>query len=356
MWLQQFAGEKTEQATPRKREEARQRGQVAKSADLNTALVLLGVFLALKIFGSGSYEIMANYTRQTLSAFNVGDWRMEDVSAFLSGMAMASVRAAIPMALAAVAVGLAADIAQAGFHFNLQGLTVDFGRVSPAHGFQRMFSKKALVDLFKAVAKAALVGWVVYSSSLRNFDGFLGLARLEPESVFTLVGGIVMGALWRVGLVLLILSVFDYWFQRTEFEHSLMMSKQEVKEETKKTEGDPAVKARIRERQRAMARQRMMQQIPKADVVVTNPIHYAVALKYEAASMEAPEVVAKGQGYLAQKIKELAREHGVEVIENKPLAQSLYKSVEVGQAIPEDLFQAAAEILAFVYKLKKKNL
>lgn len=354
MWLQQFAGEKTEPATPKRREEARRKGQVAKSPDLTAALILLGVFLALKLSGPGSYQAMADYTRQTLTSFPAGDWKLEDVSDLFSGMVSVSVRAAMPIALTALVIGLVVDTAQVGFNFTMSGLSVDFGRINPAHGFQRMFSRKTLIDLLKAVAKAGLVGWIVYSSSLRDYDQLLVLAELDLSEAFALVGGLTMGALWRVGLVLLILAGFDYWFQRVEFERSLKMSKQEVKEETKSAEGDPAVKARIRERQRAMSRQRMMQQVPKADVVVTNPIHYAVALKYEAGKMEAPEVVAKGQGYLAQKIKEIAVEYRVEIVENKPLAQALYKSVEVGDTIPGELYGAVAEVLAFVYKLKKK--
>ncbi len=354
MWLQQFAGEKTEQATPKRREEARKKGQVAKSPDLTTALILLGVFLAIKISGPGSYQVMADYTRQTLSSFPQGDWRIEDVSNLFNGMVSVSVQAALPIALTALMVGLIVDTAQVGFNFTMSGLSMDFGRINPAHGLKRMFSRKALIDLLKAMVKAGLVGWIIYSSSLRDYDQLQVLAGMDLSEAFALVGGITMGALWKVGLVLLVLAGFDYWFQRAEFERSLMMSKQEIKEETKSTEGDPAVRARIRERQRAMARQRMMQQVPKADVVVTNPIHYAVALKYEAGKMEAPEVLAKGQGYIAQKIKEIAMAHGVEVIENRPLAQALFKSVEAGETIPGELYQAVAEVLAFVYKLKKK--
>lgn len=354
MYLQRFAGERTEPATPKRRQDARSRGQVARSPEVAAAALLLAAAAALEFGGGAAFERLAGYMRRGLTEWPGTDLTLPALRELLAGAGSAALAAAAPIVLVGVVVGVAVEVAQVGFLFSLHPLQIDFSRVNPLLGFQRLFSRRALREMFKSLLKAALVGGLIYQALRRQAAVVTDLAGMDVGAAATLLGGAAVGFLWRVGLALAVLAAADYFFQRKEFEDSLKMSKEEVKQELRESEGDPRVRARIRERQRAIARRRMMQDVPRADVVVTNPTHYAVALRYDAAAMSAPVVLAKGQGWLAQRIKEIAARAGVQIVENPPLAQALYRTVDVGDAIPAELYQAVAEVLAFVYRSRRR--
>jgi len=223
-------------------------------------------------------------------------------------------------------------------------------------GLSQLFNKQALVELLKSLLKILIVGWIAYSTIKGEWPNILLLFGQEVGNIFHFVASLSLRLILRTGLVMLVLALLDYFYQRWSYEKNLRMSRQEIKEEAKQMEGDPIIKARIRTVQRQLARQRMMAEVPKADVIITNPTHLAIALVYESQRMEAPQVVAKGAGFIAQKIVEIGRNHQIPVIENKPLAQILYKTVDLGKTIPSSLYRAVADILAYVYKIKGKRL
>lgn len=354
MYLQRFAGERTEPATPKRRQDARQRGQVARSPEVAAAALLLGAAAVLQFGGGAAIERLAGYMRQGLTQWPGTDLTLPALRELLAGAGAAAVAAAAPIILAGLVIGVAVEVAQVGFLFSVDALRVDFSRVNPVLGLQRLFSRRAVRELLKTLLKAAVVGALVYQALRRQAYVVTDLAGMELTAAVTLLGNVAIGFLWQVGLALALIAAVDYFFQRKELEDSLKMSKEEVKQELRESEGDPRVRARVRERQRAIARRRMMQDVPRADVVVTNPIHYAVALRYDAATMAAPVVLGKGQGWIAQRIKEIAAQAGVQIIENPPLAQALYRTVEIGDAIPAELYQAVAEVLAFVYRSRRR--
>lgn len=352
--LQLFAGEKTEKATPRKRQEARKRGQVLRSNEVNSALILLFTFMVLRFYFPYMWEAMEGFTRSFLLEETNGNLTPASVQVmFLKAMWLMT-QITLPIVGAAVIAGLLANYIQVGFLFSAEVIQVRLDRLNPIEGLRRIFSKRALVELVKAIWKIVAIGYVMYLTLADNFATFPQLMDMELESIIMFVNHLVYNLAWRVGLLLLTLAGFDYLYQWWEYEESLKMSKQELKDEYKQTEGDPQLRARIRQKQREMAMRRMMSEIPKADVVITNPTHFAVALKYESQSMEAPVVVAKGQDFIAQRIKAIARENQVTIVENPPLAQAIYRGAEIGQAVPPELYQAVAEVLAFVYRLRKK--
>lgn len=354
--LQLFAGEKTEPATPRRREEARKKGQVAKSGEVGTALTVLTGFLILNIFSS----YIANQLKELVEYFlqNMASWN-GDIPGLRSLFLFALLRLTMivaPILLGFLLIGLISQVIQVGFMASGEALLPKFSRVNPIEGFKRIFSKRALMEFFKSVLKILLVGFLVYRQVRGNLEWLpeLGFLHLN-QSVVVIKDSIYRMGL-QVGLFLLIVAGIDYWFQRREFEDSIKMSKEEIKEEYKQMEGDPLIRSKIRQRQRQIASQRMMQAIPSADVIITNPTHYAIAISYKPEEMGAPEVIAKGMGLIAQKIKEEAKKHRISTVENRELAQALYKTTEIGQEIPAELYPAVAEVLAFVYRLKKKTV
>lgn len=353
--LQLFAEEKTENATPKKKREAREKGQILKSVELNSALILLAAFGVLFAFMPYISEQIGNFMvtlfRNPLG-FAVTHGGMNSL-AFLTISTMGKV--ILPFMLIVMVVGILANYIQVGPLFTTEPLKFKPERLNPLEGLKRMFSKRSVVELVKSLFKVFLIGYIAFRIVKKEF---INLPLLQDMSIFTgvqYVGKISYRIAIVSGILLLFLAVFDYAFQWYEYEKNLKMSKKEIKDEYKQSEGDPLIKSKIKERQRAMAMQRMMQSVPEADVIITNPTHLAIALKYDIDSMEAPTVIAKGQDMMAQRIKEVGRNHEVSIFENKPLARSLYKSVEIGQAIPASLYQAVAEVLAFVYQLKQKK-
>ncbi|MCR4440957.1 MAG: flagellar biosynthesis protein FlhB [Peptococcaceae bacterium] len=350
--LQLFAGEKTERATPRRREEARKKGQVARSNEIVTVTVLALTLLLLQVWFPAMARDFQKFFYHIFS-YSSADLTVERAEAMVLETVLVMAKMAGPVLLVALAAGLVSNVVQVGFLLTAEPLKFDLNRLNPARGFQRIFSKRAVIELVKSVLKTLLVGYVALSFLRKQLPGLSVLMGFPVESSLAYLGDITFAVSWRILLVLFILALGDYAYQVYEYEQSLKMSKQEVKEEYKTIEGDPQLRARIRERQRQLAARRMMQEVPRATVVITNPAHVAVALKYEE-EMNAPVVVAKGQDHLAARIKEIASAHGVTVVENKTLAWILYKRVEINMAIPADLYQAVAEVIAHVYRLKKR--
>lgn len=350
--LQLFAGEKTERATPKRREEARKKGQVAKSNEIVTVLVLTATFLVLQAWVPSMGRQFKSLFAQIIT-YTQADLTIERASRLIVDTLLLTAMMVAPVLAAAVVAGYLANVLQIGFLFTTEPLTLKLNRLNPLNGFKRIFSKRAIAELCKSILKTVLVGYVAFSYLWKQLPVISLLMDSPVDSALSAIGEITYTASWRVIIILFILAAADYLYQTFEYEESLKMSKQEIKEEYKNIEGDPQLKAKIRERQRALAARRMMQEVPKATVVITNPTHIAVALRYEE-GMEAPLVIAKGQDFIAERIREIAAQNNIPLVDNKNLARILYKKVEIGGTIPAELFQAVAEVLAYVYRLKKR--
>ncbi len=343
------SGDKTEKATPKKREDARKKGQVLKSQEVNTAVTMVAMFAAISMFAAsilrGVIELLTSYLG---SGFEL-ELTMTGVQQMMSHAIGSLFSNMLPMMLVAVVVGVLVNIVQVGFLFTAASIKPKFSKINPMQGFKRIFSMRSVVEMLKAVLKIAVVGFVVYSEYMNNFPQFPNLMGYSVATGGQAVFDMCMSVGFKASIVLIIIGVADFMYQWFDYEKNLRMTKQEIKDEYKMIEGDPKVKGKIKEKQREIAMKRMMADVPDADVVITNPTHYAVALRYDEQKSPSPMVVAKGQDLVAQRIKDRAREAGVEIVENKPVAQALYLTVDIGQSIPEDMFQAVAEILAFVY-------
>lgn len=348
--LQLFAGEKTEKATPRRREEARKKGQVVKSNELITVIVLTLTFLVIKYWLSHMADDFSNFFKYMFT-FIEGDLTVDRAQVIVSQVILVTVKMAGPIVLTALAAGCIGNVMQIGFLFTSKPLKIDPNKLNPINGMKRIFSKRALAELVKTILKTCLVGFVAFYFLFKQLPRLAVLMDAPIDFSLYTIGEVTFTTGWRILAVLFIIAIADYAFQVYDYEHSLKMSKQEIKEEYKTIEGDPHLKSEMKARQRQMATRRMMQDIPQATVVITNPTHLAVALKYKD-DMQVPVVVAKGQDFLAQKIKQLAKENNVVIVENKSLARLLYKEVEIGRPIPVELYKAIAEVLAYVYKIK----
>ncbi|MDN4073423.1 flagellar biosynthesis protein FlhB [Fictibacillus terranigra] len=351
--LQYFSGEKTEKATPKKKEESKKKGQVAKSADVNTAVTLFAAFLMLWFTGktcSGKLLHLVNYTLQNGLTLEP---TQHNVQLLFVHLVQESAGIVLPLLLTILAAGVFASFLQTGFLFSTETVQMKLERLNPIQGFKKIYSLRAVVELIKSVLKISIIGTVTFLVIWNERDQLMKLSQVSLESALGIFGGLAFQMGFYASLVLLLLSLLDFMYQKFDFEKSIRMSKQDIKDEYKESEGDPKIKSKIKEKQRQMAMRRMMQDVPRADVIITNPTHYAIALKYDGQSMDAPVVVAKGVDLIAQKIKKIGAENKVALIENRPLARTLYSRTEIGDVIPEDLFKAVAEILAYVYHLKK---
>ncbi|EJO5346011.1 fused FliR family export protein/FlhB family type III secretion system protein [Clostridium botulinum] len=346
--------EKTEEATPRKKMDARKKGQVAKSKELALAFTLLACTLVLVALG----EYGANTLKETMAGFLNNYLNMELNYNNLNSLAMLTVlriaKLFLPVALPVMLFGVAANYLQTGVLFTKEPLKPDFKKLNPINGFKRMFSLRTVMELFKDLTVITVVGIVGYKFLKDNYLKILNLGTLKPWYMITGLLSLAISIFFRITLIMLFIAVADYVYQRYQHNKDLKMTKQEVKEEYKQDEGDPQIKSKIKQKQREMAMQRMMQDVPKATVVVTNPTHISVALKYEKGD-PAPKVVAKGADYVAIKIKDIAKNNEVPVIENKPLARLIYEKVEINSEVPQDMYEAVAEILAVVYTLENKK-
>ncbi|MDP4179469.1 MAG: flagellar biosynthesis protein FlhB [Bacillota bacterium] len=354
--LQLFAGDdKTEKATPKRRQDARKKGQVLQSKEITSAFVLLFIFVALRLLGRYMYNEILYFTKTALLEYTkIPDlYTLSGLTKLFILVAEELIKIAAPIMAVALITGLIAEYAQVGFLFTFENLNFKFSRISPLSGLKRIFSLRSVVELVKSIIKLIIVGFVTYSYIKGEAGNIFTIMDMDAIGVGIYIGSTIINIAIRICIALIFVGAVDYIYQWYEFEKSLKMTKQEIKEEYKQTEGNPEVKAKIRQKQRQISMKRMLNDVPKADVVITNPTHFAVAVKYDAKVSAAPKVVAKGQDYMAQRIKEVAKENKVEIVENKPLARSLYSSVEVGQEIPQEMYQAVAEILAFVYGLKE---
>jgi flagellar biosynthetic protein FlhB len=343
--------DRTEPATPRRREEARERGQVARSADLSSAVVLLAAVLALRFTGRPLMQGLFASTSTVLEGLGGIDGTPGDLSGRFGGAFVAVLLGFLPLVGLVLAAAAGANLFQVGFLFTADPLTPDWERLNPVSGLGRLLSLRGLVRLAGGLFKLAIVGLVVFWTIWAERSTLVELSGRAFEQVPGISVDLMQELSLRAALALLVLAVADYGFQKWQFERDLRMSKRELREELRRFEGDPRMRERRRSIQRQLALQRMVLAVPQATVVITNPTHLAVAVRYEK-PMEAPVVVAKGAEQLARRIRESALEHGVPIVERKDLARALYRGVDVGQSIPSALYQAVAEILAYVYRLK----
>ena len=344
-------GDKTEKATPKKLEDARKEGRVARSSDLINGLMLLLMFFVLRIFGNfmakGFLESFVKYYNKTADismeifdvkqAVNLGNEIVFDI-----------VIACLPVLIGSFLVAFAGNVVQIGWKVTTKPLKPKLDRLNPIGGLKRMFSQEKVVELIKSILKVLAIAIVAYNEVKDRWLFILNLYDFEFMQAIVNI--------FDIGVLFVIIGIADFGYQKWKHLHDLRMSKQEVKDEMKQSEGDPQVKGRIRQKMREGARRRMMQELPKADVVITNPTHFAVAIKYDKEKAEAPYVLAKGADFVASTIKEAAKEHKIEIVENKPLARMLYYNVEIGEQIPPELYQMVAEVLAYVYSVKNKEI
>ncbi len=364
--LQYFAkdgpgGEKTEPATTKKLDDARKEGNVAKSKDIVSAVALLTSFVVLKVtignIGTGLMGIYTlAYNRIALFA-NPGsdEINYNSVVSIAKDMAIEGFKLVIPIFALMFIIAFVGDLVQVKWKITAKPLQPKASKINPLKGFKRIFSMQSLVNFAKSLALVTIISFMVFQTIKTKRGVLFNLYEISLPEALGVIGNLVFSIAIKICAVYLIVGVADFTYQKIKFKNDMMMTKQEVKDEFKDAEGDPKIKGQIKQRMRQASMRRMMQDLPNADVVITNPTHFAVALKYESGKNEAPVVLAKGEDYLAQKIKEKARENNIEIVENKPLARALYANVDVGQEIPEELYQAVAEVLAYVYGLKNKN-
>lgn len=348
-------GEKTEQATDAKREEFRRQGQVAQTRELSTALLFFAAAGAVWVLGR---YFLSSFTELFNKAFGSDMVTMIREGKPAEMLEFACVKAflmVLPVSIGAAAIGVFSQLAQTGFLQVEDAMSPDFNRLNPLAGLQRIFSLRGLTEGLKSIAKLAAVGLVLYLLLRSEIGKIPALISASPTEILSYIGGVASRLLFGVGLVTVVLAAADYFFQRWELERRMMMTKQEIKEEVKQREGDPQIKSRIRRIQRDIANRRMMADVQKGDVVITNPTHIAIVLKY-GDDLPAPQVIAKGADLIAEKIKEIARENNIPIIENKPLARTIFKTLKIGQVIPRELFVAVAEVLSYVYRLKRKKV
>ncbi|MBK9292911.1 MAG: flagellar biosynthesis protein FlhB [Oligoflexia bacterium] len=346
--------EKTEQATQQRREDFRKSGQVAQSREITSILVLMGVgllfyFLSREFLQNLGVLFTTSFTEYFLAAARHGDL-MPGIKFALSKAFMVIA----PVMGIAVLTGILSTVMQIGFLTSWEQVSPDLNRINPINGFAKIFNLRNLFEGTKSVFKIIIVSAVAYLVLKKELEFTPQLVQLSVAQIFIYIGMVIFKLLGSICALLVMLAIIDYAFQRWDLEKRMRMTKQEVKEEFKQREGDPLIKSRIKRIQRELAQKRMMDAIPKADVVITNPTHIAVVLKYDRENMAAPTLVAKGADLIAEKIKSIARQHNVPVVENKPLARTIFKTLKIGQAIPKSLYNAVAEVLAYVYKIKGK--
>jgi flagellar biosynthetic protein FlhB len=342
---------KTEKATPRQRENARKRGQVTRSRELSSALSMSAVAGVVFVMGRDAVPHWTHFFRTTLDLARTDS--IDPGGPLLFWTSIEAMRWVFPIVISACAVSVVAGLAQGGFVFAPEALSFQFNRLNPADRVKQMFSLSALSTILKSLLPFTAIAWIGAATIHAHWTDILGSAYVDARRFASLISGILIQIIWKSGLVLLIWSGVDYLLLWWKSEGDLKMSRQDLKDELKQTDGNPQNKARIRRIQRQSRRKQMLKAAETATVVITNPTHYAVALRYEPA-MAAPIVVAKGLDNLAAKIKEIAWKHDIPVMENRPLAQALYKSAEVGDPIPSALYHAVAEILVMIYKAQSE--
>lgn len=355
-----MGGEKTEPATQKKLDDARKEGQVAKSREIANAFTLMAFFLILKFYvgtiGINMMQLFAIFYDKIpdVTTYYYGNMPETDVQLVFRTMLLRVMLIIAPILALGLVIAFICDVVQVKWKPTLKPLMPKFGNLNPIKGVKKIISLNSLVELLKSILKLGLIGYVCYSFLKDKWVYLLNLYDITLMQGLQLIAQTVTDLGIRVAAVYMIIAFADYVYQKVKFNNDMKMTKQEIKEEYKQSEGDPQVKATIKQKMREVSMRRMMQDLPRADVVITNPTHYAVAIKYDPEVADAPIVIAKGENYLAARIKEVAKENRIEIVENKPLARMLYANVEVGQVVPPELYQAVAEVLAFVYHLQGK--
>lgn len=342
---------RTEPATARKRDEERNKGNVARSQDLNTSVILLSALLLLYFFGDAIRASMTDSVRVLLGSMGTAELTLGNLRGGVNSGGLRLMLGMAPLMIGLFLVAILVNLSQVGFILTGEPMSPKPEKLNPITGMKKFFTKRSLVKLLGSLFKLLGISVVLYVTVTEMSDRVFPLMGSDASEIFAFIASASFTVGIRMALVLLILSLFDLVYQRWQYEQEIKMTKQEVKDELKRAEGDPKTRERRIRAQRDIARQRMMHQVPEADVVITNPTHLACAIRYDAETMGAPILLAKGAGFIAQRIREIAAEHGIPIIEKKPLAQALFKSVEIGGPIPLDMYQAVAEILAYVYQL-----
>lgn len=349
-----MASEKSEKATPKRRSDERKKGNIFQSKDAVSVAVLLTSFYSLQFYFP---SIISNLINLINSMFDqivqIRTISIESIQLIYIQVTIVFLIIALPMLFVSMGTNIIAVGAQTRFLYTMSSIKFKFDRLDLLKGIQKLFSLRALVDLFKSILKIVILATIVYSTLKPRMNSLIGLFDMEFMQVLVFLGQTIMSVVTSVGMFFIFLALADYAYQWYEYEKNIRMSKQDIKEEYRQMEGDPQIKGKIKERQRMMSQRRMMQNVPKADVIIRNPTHYAIAVQYEMGKQRAPIILAKGMDSLALKIIEVAQKHNIPSIENKSLARGLYESVEIDQEIPEKYYHAVAEVLAFVYQLKK---
>ncbi len=356
MDLQLFAAEeRTEEASPKRLREAREKGQFPRSVDLVAGLGLVAAAMIIKSSGPALYEIVARAMGESLGALHRVELTPEVTAQYFQEWVLLFARAVLPIVGTLVAVGVGAGLLQSRFHLSLSHLAPDFSHLNPMTGLSRIFSLRTLVELLKGLFKLGVVGAIAYSDAKAMLPQVPNLMGQSVSTGVIFIAGNAVSTMQKVGFGLMALGILDYGYQYWEFLKSVRMTKQEVKQENKEQEGNPELKQKQRQKARELARRRKaIKDVPTADVVITNPTHYAIAIKFETGD-SAPRVLAKGSDLLAQRMKVIAKQHDVPMVENRSLARSLYAMVDVGKTVPPELYQAVAEVLAFVYSLRRQE-
>lgn len=344
--------EKTEQATPKQKREARDKGQVAKSDDLNTALILLSGVLLTLFFGGALIAQMKDTMAMLCKNLYYEDFNADTFRTLIMDISFKNLDTVLPLMGGVMIVGLIASYSQVGINFSHKSIVPDFKKLNPISGVKNLVSRKSLVKVVMSLVKLSIMSGVAYVSIKKDIEPLLELISMRTEAIFSAASGLIFAITLKITIIMLILAFLDLLYQRWQHKKDLMMTKNEVKQETKQSEGDPLIKSRIKAVQREMSNKRMMQEVPEADVVVTNPTHYAVALKYDATTMESPKVIAKGVDLIALKIREIATKNNIPIVEDRVLARVLYSTIELGGEVPPKLYQAVAKILSYVYQLR----
>lgn len=353
-------GEKTENATPKKLDDARKEGQVAKSKELGNGVALLGLFLSLKFFaGHLGMQFIENFSYiynriPDLIVQREGEIAGNDIRLLFISLLLRFLVMVLPFFAIAVVFAFIVDVAQVKWKPTGKPLQPKLNKLNPISGFKKIFSKQKIVDLLTSIIKIALISYIAYSTIMDQAGILFKLYDMTVLSAIQNIGDIIFNMGIKISAFYLVLGFVDYGYQKWKFKEDMKMTKQEVKDEMKNAEGDPAIKGKQKQRMMEASRRRMMQQVPEADVVITNPTHFAVALKYDPDKFDAPFLVAKGEDFLAARIKDIARENNVEIVENKPLARMIYYNVDLGYPIPPELYHAVADILAAVYNAQKR--
>ena len=355
-----MGGEKTEPATQKKLDDARKEGQVAKSREIANGLGILALFLVLKFYvgnlGTQLLEVFANIYNKIpeVTTFWHGFMPETDIAIIYKHFLLRVLIIIAPLLIIGVLIAFLSDVIQVKWRPTMKPLMPKFNKLSPISGVKKLFSVNSLVELVKSILKIGLIVYMCYAYLKDKWVMLFNLYDVTLMEALQTVAVVVTDLGIRIAAIYMIVALADFIYQKVKFKNDMKMTKQEIKEEYKQSEGDPQIKGQIRQKMREVSRRRMMQDLPKADVVITNPTHYAVAIKYDPEVADAPLVIAKGEDYLAARIKEIAKENHIEIVENKPLARMLYANVDVGQAVPPELYQAVAEVLAFVYHLQGK--